>query len=658
MATTNNLEFDCRWHFAKRLGGLDTGPNNPMQENFKRTPYASLIRESIQNSLDVPLDSSKPVRMQYSISSIDARNYPNFFELQKHIQGCLDYFPNNNDAKTTYKPMVDYFESLGRLGRLYYIKVSDYNTTGMKYIKEDTNNPFYAFVRAGGVSAKANEGAGGSYGYGKAAYYYISPIRTVFVSTKTPQGLTFFEGAASLCSHKVDGDKLEAVGYYDNNNGEPTVNSDRIPNKFKRVESGTDVFIMGIDASDKESIYKQMTEAVLCNFWMAIVRGKLEVTINDETITQNNLSEWMDRFFPDEHDTARREKKMNPRPYYEAVVHAGEDSKHIHVERDFGCLGKVSFYAFKNKNATDKIVYMRRPLMLVKARRTQSSNGFYGVFVCEGKGNDILRRTEDAAHNDWSRSIWRDGSGRVVKQGVDAVNDVERFIIEMMEEMFSNRERNVQNITGLEEYLYIPTAVDEDDDTENESLIGEPISKREDEGSALSTSLSDIHKNTPEVKPAIGKVMVECTNTERHTKDAAGGELSGHGTRKKKTRGGGGVTSHRIDSHYSESEDGVEGQFLTEVPVTYRSFAQTEGGRVVHTIVIHSDYEFENGRIDLLVGGEQSDDTVTITSCSVAGHINANTISGLHFNKGKNVLKVKFADNMKHAVKLDAYELK
>ena len=55
-----NLEKECRWHFAEHLGGREDGPNDPMQENFKKTPYASLIRESIQNSLDVPLDIAQP----------------------------------------------------------------------------------------------------------------------------------------------------------------------------------------------------------------------------------------------------------------------------------------------------------------------------------------------------------------------------------------------------------------------------------------------------------------------------------------------------------------------------------------------------------------------------------------------------------------------
>jgi hypothetical protein len=97
---------------------------------------------------------------------------------------------------------------------------------------------------------------------------------------------------------------------------------------------------------------------------------------------------------------------------------------------------------------------------------------------------------------------------------------------------------------------------------------------------------------------------------------------------------------------------------LTEVPVRYRSFAQVVEGQTVHKIIIHSDYEILNGRIDLTIGGEQSDEIVAIRRCLPNGKIEANSISGLHIQKGKNTLDIVFADNMKHAVKLDAYELK
>lgn len=655
----SNLELNCKWHFAPQMGGREDGPNDPMQDNFKKTPYASLIRESIQNSLDVPLDETQPVRMEFSISRIRAREYANFFQLKKHAQGCIKHFNNNDDAKTTYQPIIDYFDSLGEFDDLSYIKVADYNTRGMDYEKGDTSKPFYAFVRAAGVSSKKDASAGGSFGFGKAAYFYISPLRTIFVSTQTEEGKHFFEGVSSLCTHELENEDglFVSVGYYDNNEGEPVTNVDNIPVRFRRSEPGTNIYLLGIDASDKEAINTEMIEAVLRNFWLAIYEGRLEVVINSIEISKSNLHELMVKYFSGEHDTVRRENNYNPIPYLEAIMNAGNDNHHIMFEDTLPIIGHVRFFAFKAKKATDKILYMRKPLMLVKARRTQSSNGFYGVFICDDEtGNEFLRNTENPAHNEWKSANWRE-NGKIHPQGRAAIDDVDNYIIEVMERMFSSKASEIQNIQGLEEFLYIPTAIDDDDDFENESLLGDVIDQKDDEGNSISTSLSDSIQSPNRDKSSLGKVMIESSQTT-HERDPKGPDLSGHGTRKKKNKGGGGTASGKIDSRYTENEEGVNGTFLSEVPVTYRSFAQVDNGEVVHNIIIHSEYDFENGRIDLIVGGDQSDDVVTIKSCSMPGTIHDNTISGLHIIKGKNTLKIQFADNMKHAIKLDAYELK
>ena len=656
----SNLESNCKWHFAPQIGGCEDGPNDPMQENFKKQPYSSLIRESIQNSLDVCLDSTKPVRMEFSIGRIKAKEYGNFFELKKHIQGCLEYFPSNNDAKITYQPMIDYLESLGHSEKLFYIKVSDYNTQGMDYVKGDTTKPFYAFVRSAGVSAKKDNTAGGSFGYGKAAYFYISTLRTVFISTQTEDNQYFFEGVSSLCTHKLDDSdsRYVSMGYYDNNNGEPIAELEKIPSRFRRTEPGTDIYILGIDqTTPHDTIFKEMIYATLRNFWLAIYEGKLEITIGDTIITKENLYDVMFEYFDDENDKAARSKEYNPIPYFEAVRNIGIDSKHIYIKEKLPMIGDVRFYGLKVPNATDKVLYMRKPLMLVDARRTQSSNGLYGLFICDDEiGNEYLRKTENPAHNEWKSGNWKE-CGKTSPKGRTAIKEVQSFVIDVMERIFSNKDRQVQQIQGLEEFLYIPTAV-EDDDYESESLIGDSIDQKEEEGNALSTTISDNRGGVNIDKQSIGKVMICDSQVSSLEKDKVGDILSGHGNKKRASKKGGGLTPSDIDSRYSESEDGVDGAFLYEIPVRYRSFAQVEDGKVIHTIIIHSDYEVENGRIDLIVGGDQTDDKVTIRSCSLGGSINGNSISKLHISKGKSVLKICFVDNMKHAVKLDAYELK
>ena len=87
-------EKNCKWYFSDQPNGQEIGPNNAMEQNFKRHPYASLVRESIQNSLDAVDDTSKPVVVEYSFKEMKGMDYPEFFKLQGHIKGCLDLLPH------------------------------------------------------------------------------------------------------------------------------------------------------------------------------------------------------------------------------------------------------------------------------------------------------------------------------------------------------------------------------------------------------------------------------------------------------------------------------------------------------------------------------------------------------------------------------------
>ena len=229
-------EKNCKWFFADQPpGGREIGPNNAMEQSFKKHPYASLVRESIQNSLDAVLDNKEPVRMKYEFREMKSEDYPNFFDLRNHIQGCIDYYPKNTNAKAKYEPMVQALSDYYGKATIQYIRVSDFNTKGMAYDCKDTNSPFYAFVRSAGVSAKDNTSAGGSFGFGKAAYFLISPINTIIVSTYTDNGDSYFEGVASLCTHLYNGEVKMDVGYYDDSEGKPVNQVENIPSIFRRA---------------------------------------------------------------------------------------------------------------------------------------------------------------------------------------------------------------------------------------------------------------------------------------------------------------------------------------------------------------------------------------------------------------------------------------
>jgi hypothetical protein len=348
-----DYEKGCSWKFVQQTDGmLDIGPNDSMSQNFKQHPYTSLVRESIQNSLDAVADKTLPVRVSFSFNLIYKRRFKYFFELKNHIQGCLHYYNGNRNAEEIYEPMLDLFSNNTHID-IGYIKVSDYNTRGMDYAKGNTKSPFYAFVMSAGVSSKQNESSGGSFGFGKAAYFQMSPLKSVLVSTMTIDRDCYFQGVSSLCTHTYKNyGKVAAVGFYDNNGGLPVSENDKIPVEFRRTEPGTDICIMGFDISNKEDCINEMIEAVLRNFWLAIYERELEVVIdNDTIINSDTLEKFMLKYFEEETDTHNM-LLHNPRPYYEAVKFADTDKKHKLYDKDIPFLGKCKFYSYKDEGCS------------------------------------------------------------------------------------------------------------------------------------------------------------------------------------------------------------------------------------------------------------------------------------------------------------------
>ena len=59
--------------------------NNAAEAYFADTPYPSLIRESIQNSLDVVKDKSQPVKMKFEFGKLRTKSFDNFYKLREHM---------------------------------------------------------------------------------------------------------------------------------------------------------------------------------------------------------------------------------------------------------------------------------------------------------------------------------------------------------------------------------------------------------------------------------------------------------------------------------------------------------------------------------------------------------------------------------------------
>lgn len=653
----SNFGNMCKWHFDIQTGE-DQGPGDALGQNFKGEPYAALVRESIQNSLDVPIENGLPVKVVYSFGEIDSYDLEGFFDLKDHIKGCMDFWKAKKDIVEKYEKKLNYFND-GLFQSMPYLKVSDYNTLGMDYEYGNNNCPFYAFVRASKISVKGGPYQGGTYGFGKAAYFQLSPINTLFISTRTPDGKVFFEGKSALCTHLYQGEKKTSVGFFDNKDGKrPMEDQSEIPNIFRRGEdeSGTDFYILGFKPLKMEDAVQKMTHEVLRSFHPAVEAGMLEVEIHapigDVCITKDTIEAYMIQNFPDEQDTSGQFRTLNPRPYYDALVHKGEGKGYDVIEGEKEHLGKIKMYIKKTPDAIDKIVYMRRPKMIVYAQKSQSSLGFYGVFVCDDeKGDDLLSKLENSSHSKWSRDFYRDDiTNECIQEGVDAINELKEFCVECINKIAGDNPNNELSIAGLDDLLYIPDSLIEDDS--KPTVLGQPVDSINEENGSLTTSAEDIQVDNPTQKSPtpIGTILVENPGRATSASIEPSPAAVGHG---KGQRKGGDEPAPGVEIDVADV-DISRGKHFVPMNVPIRVFAQRVDGVVYHIVVIHSDRVVENGKMELTVCGEQYDMQIRVLE-SDNGKPKNNTVINMAFGNEVVKVKIRFADNMPHTVQTKLY---
>ena len=265
-----------------------------------------------------------------------------------------------------------------------------------------------ALVFQEGSVQKSGDAPGGSNGVGKNAVLNVSDLRTVYYSTMYVLGregrVERLQGKATLMDHPnphSNSESLQHVGFYSMPQGQPVLTT-QIPNYFRLREVGTGVFAMGFNPRSNEWV-NEVTSAVIENFFFAIHRKKLVVTIK-ERVTEPTIvnHETLDLLFD-------RHGNNNPSIHYYRAIRDQE----AHLTEPIGSIGPLKAYVAMGTGPR-RTAYINRNGMLITDSREQRNNPIgprgkslwpdYCVVVTPDtdKGDEWIRLTENPSHDSMS----------------------------------------------------------------------------------------------------------------------------------------------------------------------------------------------------------------------------------------------------------------
>jgi hypothetical protein len=277
------------WEFAKKGNQRE---RNPVQDEFFNAPdtltdVSSLVRESIQNSLDARLDESKAVKVIFTLGTMSSDSgHASYFS---GLQGHLDEVFGTEKAVALSGPMN-------------YLLVEDFNTVGLTGDSRHAEVPvdgkpsdssYTYFVHVEGEGSKG-DGKRGKWGVGKIVFPRISAAKTFFIYTvrsavDAPDGRkTLCIGQSILKFHYFNNERVQPDGWFGVRQGEifePLSEHDtqefvKFWDLARSEEPGLSVVVPYIEES---VTLKEIRDAIIRQYFVAILEGTLvcEIRTNE-----------------------------------------------------------------------------------------------------------------------------------------------------------------------------------------------------------------------------------------------------------------------------------------------------------------------------------------------------------------------------------------
>lgn len=472
-----------KWIFSDAGAADKVGINESGIGIFKRQPYKGLTKEILQNVTDAKnpnLSESSPVRARFELIYVDRDDIPDVSRLNEVIHKCYQYYSDGDDGEKVKRIQDAANKYLATSGKVPVLKISDYNTTGLRGVKAEKGSNWTGLVRERSATNKSNEYSG-AFGVGKFAPYNFSSLRTVLYSTKTIDDEIAFQGKALLTTFKEAGKIKQSIGLFADVNSEnydAIFSIDEIAPVFRRESEGTDIFVLGFEKED--DWIEQVAISIVEHFFYSIYIGNLEVEIVEEdkivVISPSNLDEiisYYDAYCQKNIDDASF--RFTAPSYWKLL-----SGPHKVIKNEFvyngKSMGEYELHLLIGDDASEKrVLEMRQAGMRIREDSAfKIPINFTGIFIATGIGalsenpedniSSFLRKCENQAHDDWAADEYKEE--KIKAKGI--INKIHSIILdEVKKEMPDFGDESVDAF-GLSEFL--PNEEVDDDNMEEKAF--------------------------------------------------------------------------------------------------------------------------------------------------------------------------------------------
>src|SRR5690554_262808 len=472
-----------KWRFPLSGRNFRTGIKDAGIESFTGNRIHSLAKEICQNSLDAKIKSNNdPVIVEFKQYKLLRSKFPNIEGLKYSLEQSLETSRNLKDQDA-----LAFFENALKVVNKPYIpflRVSDFNTTGLKGVNKISNSNWADLVRSAGVSNKSGD-SGGSFGIGKNATYATSDLRTIFYSTLTIDEEKATQGVANLISYDIfeKNDFTQGRGHYAlNDNQDPIDELIQLDPEFIREQSGTDIFISGYSFYNNNS-KTDIISSVLDTYLYAIFENTLVLYVDNEIINKDTIDEIIFKY----KDSI---KKTTYELYNLLSSTKVKIFKETIEEKD-----DLEIRVILNPKGSRRVSMIRNPWMKIKELdRFPSGLLFEAVAIIKGERlNEVLRQVENPQHDDWEPE--RISNNPQLKLKAEKIlKEMRSKILEKINEIYEPEIEDVMDIFGAGDK--IPFEENESNEKSKRPKVEDKVSSVEIQAVETATKVSRIDKFT------------------------------------------------------------------------------------------------------------------------------------------------------------------